>query len=72
LKYCYFLFDGYSSVVGASEILIKNDIDNRIVRTPVNMSGCCGFAVVIHAEQFDISMDILINNKRQPLIIKYK
>ena len=48
-KYCYFIFEGYTKAVSASEILKINEIKNKIVKAPVQMRNCCSFAVVIFA-----------------------
>lgn len=46
-KECYLFFAGYYMVSTASDVLCRNNIENRIVRAPVNMQKSCSFAVLI-------------------------
>lgn len=51
---CYLFFTGYNSVAAASDILDRYNIDNRIVKAPVDMRSGCSFAVYI--DKADVQM----------------
>lgn len=56
---CCFVFNGYCSVAACSEALIKNNIDNRIIKLPVYIRDSCSFAVVTDIKDTECSMSIL-------------
>ncbi|MDO5414621.1 MAG: DUF3343 domain-containing protein [Bacillota bacterium] len=56
---CYLFFSGYHSVATASDILNRYQINNRIVRAPSLMNGCCSFAVLIDENDEGMSEAIL-------------
>jgi hypothetical protein len=70
VKYCYYFFEGYNSVIAASQILINYGIDNRVVKAPVSMTGHCSYAVLIHYNDVDKSLAVLRKTKRYPAMKK--
>ena len=56
---CCFVFNGYCSVAACSETLIKHNIDNRIMKLPVNIRNSCSFAVIIDIKDAEFSKNIL-------------
>lgn len=63
---CYFIFSGYCKVAAASELLCVNNIPNRIVKAPIYLKNSCNFAVVVRAEDEDISHYLLERNNNLP------
>lgn len=57
---CCFVFNGYCRVAACSEALIKYNIDNRIIKLPVNLRNSCSFAVILDIKDEEISKNILM------------
>lgn len=53
-KVCCFFFTGYNATAAASELLNRNQITNRIVKSPVMMKSGCSFAVRVDAGDGDL------------------
>ena len=58
-KICYLFFSGYYVTSLASEILVKNNIENRIVKSPVMMRNGCNFTLRIKNDDAEISIYLL-------------
>ncbi len=58
-RICYLFFSGYYATASASEILVKNHVENRIVKSPVMMRRGCNFTLRIDNEDTDISEYLL-------------
>ena len=58
-KKCCFVFNGYCSVAACSDALIKNEIDNRIIKLPVYIRDSCSFAVMTDIKDVEASCSIL-------------
>lgn len=57
-KVCCFFFTGYYATAAASELLNRNYIRNRIVKSPVVMKSGCSFAVKVDNDDVDLCMYI--------------
>lgn len=53
-KVCYFFFTGYYATAAASELLNRNNIQNRIVKAPVMIKSGCNFAVKVDNDDADL------------------
>lgn len=64
---CYLFFSGYHSVAAASDMLNRYNIDNRIVKAPVNMRNSCSFAVYINKSDVQIC-EMIIGKENMDMI----
>lgn len=53
-RYCYFFFSGYYVTAKAAEVLERNQICCRIVKSPVILRNGCSFALRVASEDGQI------------------
>lgn len=63
----YLLFRGYHAVAASSDLLNRYNIDNRIVRAPINLKQSCSFALLIDKVDEEMAVYLINNNGIQLL-----